>query len=122
MPDGAFRIPAAVVPERMVVVPLPGEVDVSNEAEVRRALAVALETRPSVVIADGTRTEFFDCAAVATLVGAHKRAATAGVELRVVITSERVQRVLELIGAETVLPVYPSLAAAQANGDGPVRP
>jgi anti-sigma B factor antagonist len=118
MPDGADRMAAAVLPDATVVVTLPAEVDVSNETEVERALTTALATRPAVVIADGTLTEFCDCAAVAALIGARKRAATAGIELRIVITNARVHRVLELLGAETVLPVYPSLEAAQADGDG----
>jgi anti-sigma B factor antagonist len=117
MPDGPVRDPAMAAQERTVVVTLPGEVDVSNQAEVQDALSTVLATRPKIIIADGTRTEFCDCAAVAALVGAYKRAGIAGVELRVVITSARVHRVLELIGAEDVLPVYPSVAAAQADGD-----
>ena len=121
MPNGALRSPATVVSGRTVVVALPSEVEVSNEAEVEQALAAALATRPAVVIADGTHTQFCDCAAVAALIGAHKRARRAGIDLRVVITNARVHRVLELIGAETVLPVYPSLGAAQAGGDGRIR-
>ena len=118
MPDGAHRSRNPVVPAATLVVTLPAEVDVGNEADVQRALAVALETQPAVVIADGTHTEFCDCAAVAALIGAHSRATAAGIQLRVVITSDRVHRVLELIGAETLLPIYPSLIAAQADGNG----
>ena len=118
MPDGAHRIPATAMPEATLIVTLPAEVDVSNGAEVLRALAAAMQTQPAVIIADGTHTEFCDCAAVAALVGAHSRASAAGIELRVVITSDRVHRVLELIGAEALLPTYPSLTAAQADGDG----
>ena len=114
---GSSSVPATPAPgEQTIVVPLPPEIDVSNEVQVREALASALAGKPEVVIADGTATEFCDCAAVTGLITAHQRAAAEDAQLRVVLTSARVLRVVELIGAERVLRVYPSLDRALANG------
>jgi anti-anti-sigma factor len=99
-----------------VVVTLPAEIDVGNSGLVQAALAGALASMPKVVIADGTGTGFCDCSAIAALENIHRQAAVTGVTLRVVVTSAAVRRVLEILEADQVLLVYPSLAAAQADG------
>jgi anti-anti-sigma factor len=98
------------------VVALPAEIDAANVGLVEAALASALASRPMVLIADGTSTAFCDSSGIGTLVHAHRQAAATGAQLRVVITTSPVRRVLELIGADQLLDVYPSLPAAQANG------
>lgn len=117
MSRGSCRAPATSAPGgQTIVVRLPSEIDVSNEVQVRAELASALAGHPDVVVADGTATEFCDCAAIASLISAHQRAAAEDSQLRVVVTSERVLRVVELIGAERVLHLYPSLDAAMVDG------
>jgi anti-sigma B factor antagonist len=116
MSGGSCRTRAATGPgPHTIVVPLPAEIDISNDGLVQDALARALASEPEVVVADGTRTGFCDCAAVTALVGAHRQAAAAGVQLRVVITSAPVRRLVEMTGAGRVLVIYPSLNAAQAD-------
>jgi anti-anti-sigma factor len=105
-----------------VVVTLPAEVDVGNSGLVQAALAGALLGAPKVVVADGTGTGFCDCSAIAALMVIHRQAATAGAQLRVVVASAAVRRVLELIGADHVLLVYPSLEDAQSDGSHPPVP
>jgi anti-sigma B factor antagonist len=109
----AETIPRALQP---VAVTLPGEIDIINASEVSDALAVALEGGAAVVIADATETTFCDCAGVRALIYAHCQAAAAGTGLRVAAaTSGCVHRIFELTGADQVLDVYPTLAAARAN-------
>jgi anti-sigma B factor antagonist len=97
-----------------VVVTLPREIDLTNASEVQDALGRALESGTAVVIADAGETTFCDCAGVRALIGAHRRAVAAGVELRVASpTSPEVRRILELTGAGQVLDTYPTLTAAR---------
>jgi anti-sigma B factor antagonist len=98
------------------VVALPAEIDAANIGLVEAAVASALASRPAVLIADGTKTVFCDSSGIAALIRAHDQAASAGAQLRVVITGMPVRRVLELLGADQLLLVYPSLSGAQANG------
>jgi len=97
------------------VVPLPVEIDAANIGLVEAALASALASGPAVLIADGTSTAFCDSSGIGALIHAHRQAATAGAQLRLVITGSSVRRILELIGADQLLLVYPSLSDAQAD-------
>ena len=98
------------------VVALPAEIDAANIGLVEAALTSALASRPTVLIADGTGMAFCDSSGIGTLVHAHRQAAATGAQLRVVITTSPVRRILELIGADQLLLIYPSLPDAQANG------
>jgi anti-anti-sigma factor len=68
-----------------------------------------------VLIADATQTVFCDSSGIGALVRAYHQAAATGAQLRMVITTTPVHRIFNLIGADQVLPVYPSLADAQAG-------
>lgn len=68
-----------------------------------------------IVIADMTGTRFCDTTGLRALVLAHRQAATHHTEVRLVITSANVLRVLAITKLDTVLRIYPSLAAAQAT-------
>jgi len=96
------------------VVALPGEIDTSNDHEVRDALTRALGDGTAVVVADGSGTSFCGSCGVAALLGAHRQAARAGSQLRVA-ASPVMRRVLELTGADHVLDTYPTIAAALAG-------
>ena len=86
--------------------------------EILRALGEAGHGS-QVLIADGTKMTFCDSAGIATLIHAHRQAAATGAQLRVVITSTPVRRILEIIGADQLLLVYPSLPGAQADRSQP---
>jgi len=123
MPGGSPPRPECAPPgPRIVVVTLPGEVDLTNRGLVQAALASALASDPVAVVADGTGTAFCDSAAIAALIGAHRKAAAAGAQLRVVMPSASVRRVMQLNGADQVLRVYLSLASACADGSGSFPP
>jgi len=124
MLGGSRRIQATPVPEpQTAVIALPAEIDAANTGLVEAALAGALASRPAVLIADGTATAFCDSSGIAALTRAHHQAAAARAQLRVVVTSASVRRVMELTGADQLLLLYPSLSGAQANGSHqPARP
>ena len=98
------------------VVVLPDEIDAANADSVGERLVAAIVPGVSVVIADLTVTAFCDCAGVRSLVLAHHKASASNAELRLIVRSRAVFRVLELVGADRVLPVYPDLSAALAGG------
>jgi anti-sigma B factor antagonist len=95
-----------------IVIPLPAELDVNNSGQIEAALISVLASSPGVVVADGTQTSFCDCSGIVALVSAHCKAAAAGAQMKTVIASSPVLRLLELIGADQILQLYPSLTSA----------
>jgi anti-sigma B factor antagonist len=61
-----------------------------------------------------TATRFCDSTGLRALALAHKQAAAHRIELRLVITSADVLRVMAITQLDTVLRIYPSLDSAQA--------
>lgn len=114
---------AAVSPRqpRLAVVTLPGEIDVINDGQVQDTLRSVLDDRAAVVVANAGGTTFCGCSGVTTLLLAHHRAAAAGAQLRLVVGSPSMRRILELTAADQVLNTYPTLAAALADGQAPDR-
>lgn len=96
-----------------VVVVLPDEIDALNADAVGEQLAAAIAPG-AVVIADLTVTVFCDCAGVRSLLLACRRASAIQAELRLVVRAGAVLRILELLGADLVVPVYPDLGLALA--------
>ena len=68
-----------------------------------------------VVVADMTATSFCDSTGLRALALAHKRAAAPNTELRLVITSGDVLRVMAITQLDTVLRIYRSLDAEQGT-------
>jgi anti-anti-sigma factor len=101
---------------RLVIVPLPAEIDMANEEDVGEQLRAAFAPGVTVVIADLGSTVFCGTSAVRQLVLARKRAVASNRELRVVISSAGVLRVLAILGLDRELEIYPDLAAALAAG------
>jgi len=114
---------AAVSPQqpRLAVVTLPGEIDASNDGQVQDTLTRALNDGAAVLVADAGGTTYCGCSGVTALLLAHHRAAAAGAQLRVVVGSSPMRRILELTAADQVLNIYPTLAAALADGQAPDR-
>jgi anti-anti-sigma factor len=112
---------AAASPQqpRLAVVTLPGEIDTSNDGQVQDTLTRALGNGTAVLVADAGETTFCGCSGVTALLRTHHRAAAAGAQLRVVVGSPSMRRILELTAADQVLTTYPTLAAALAEGQAP---
>jgi anti-anti-sigma factor len=107
-------------PSTPMVVTLPAEIDMANADRVFAELQAAFAPGVSAVVADMTATTFCDSRGYRALVLAHKHAAANGAELRLVVPSARVLRVMGVLGLDAALAVYPSLPealAGEADGD-----
>jgi anti-anti-sigma factor len=102
-----------------VVIALPAEIDMANADRVGQQLRSALTPGVRTVIADMTATRFCDSSGINMLVRAHQQAAANGTELRLVVASTAVLRVLTLTGLDDLLPIYPSLSQALTAGPAP---
>jgi anti-anti-sigma factor len=100
---------------------LPDEIDTSNDGQVQDTLTRALADATAVLVADAGRTTFCGCSGVTALLLTHHRAAAAGAQLRVLVGSPSMRRMLELTAADQALNTYPTLAAALADGQAPDR-
>jgi anti-sigma B factor antagonist len=98
----------------VVVVALPAEIDMVNAAQIEGEL-ISGARQDATLIADMSTTMFCDCAGARAVYRAGERAAAAGGELRVVITTAPVRRLFSLIGIDQVLSIYPGLDAAVAD-------
>jgi anti-anti-sigma factor len=104
------------------VITLPEEIDISNSDQVRDELLSLLNRGPAVLIVDMAETTFCDSAGVNALVRAHKRAAANGAEIRLVVASPGVQRVLAITGVDRLISVYPTVAASLDEAGDPAGP
>jgi len=102
------RMPAIVV--------LPGEIDVSNAQRVFDQLSSVFAAGATVVVADLTATVFCDSTGLRTLLKVQRQAAATGAQLRLAISpGGPVQRVVDLMAFDSLLPVYTSRAQATAR-------
>jgi anti-sigma B factor antagonist len=96
-----------------VVVTVPDEIDAMNADEIREALLSATGPGVTTLIIDMSGTTFCDSSGVHAVITAYRQAALAGTEVRLVGT--KVLRVFALIGADQLMPTYPTLEAALAD-------
>ena len=110
------------------VIAMPAEIDMTNADQVGQALLAAASPGVAVLIIDMSRTTFCDSAGVHAVITAYRHAVTTGTQLRLVVTT--VRRIFSVIGADEVIPLYPTLDEALADaahapatsgdhGDGP---
>jgi anti-anti-sigma factor len=102
----------------LAVIPLPDSIDVTNDFDVQDVLVAAIQAGAAVLVADGSRTTFCGCSGVTTLILAHRLAAAAGAQLRLVGAAPEVRRILALTRADNELDTYPDLAAALSGRPG----
>ncbi|HUN33007.1 MAG TPA: STAS domain-containing protein [Trebonia sp.] len=106
-----------------VVVRLPAEVDLTSADRLREALLAVLSSGARALIIDMTATTFCDSAAIGAITRAARRAAAAGAEIRLAACAPPVLRILDLLGIDRVVAVYPTVAeAAGSLPEGPVSP
>jgi anti-sigma B factor antagonist len=101
------------------VITLPAEIDMANADRVVADLQAAFAPGVTTVVADMTTTTFCDSRGIHALVMAHQRATASGAELRLVVPSECVLRVLALTGLDRWLAIYPSLQEALTGQPAP---
>jgi anti-sigma B factor antagonist len=104
------------------VVTLPAEIDITNADQVREDLLSVLNQGAVLLIADLSQTTFCDSAGVGALARTFRRADANQSEMRLVITTPAVQRVLTLTGIDRLLDLYPSVTAALAGRLDPDEP
>jgi anti-anti-sigma factor len=97
------------------VVTATGEVDLTNAGDLRDALLSALNAGALGLVVDMTATTFLDSAGVTALVRASRRAAATEAALRLAVTAAPVLRVLNLVGIDQLIEVYPSVGDAVAS-------
>lgn len=105
----------------LIVVTLPGELDLTTQDHAYDRLYAAFVSGASVVVADFTATGFCGCSAMRHVLSVRHRAAARNAQLRLVIPpSGQVRRLAQLMGVDRHLQVYPSLAQA-VNPSAPNR-
>jgi anti-anti-sigma factor len=97
------------------ILTLPAEIDLTNADQVRQALLAAIGHDP-VLIVDMTGTTFCDSAGVQAVIAGYRLAAANGTQLRLAATA--VLRIFTVVGADQLIPVYPTLEAALADPPG----
>lgn len=97
-----------------VVAPL-GEVDVATAPALRERLIAVLDGSAQYLAIDMDGVEFIDSTGLGVLVGALRRARSAGGDLRVVCTSPRILKVLEITGLDAVFRVAASTEELMAE-------
>jgi anti-anti-sigma factor len=97
------------------VLRLHGELDVTNQDYLRRAIRSAMENRPETLIVDLSALGFVDCGSLAVLVWAHVCLAEQGHRLVLTGGQPMVRRLLSLTG----LDAYLQLSAAREDPDAP---
>jgi anti-anti-sigma factor len=108
--------PAAWAGQRAVVV-FPEHVDMSTAAQVGEQLLAAFDQGAAVVIADMSATASCDGACADAVASAFQQAVVRRAELRLVATAPAVRLLLATRGLDRLVPVYPSLEAAVADGE-----
>jgi anti-sigma B factor antagonist len=84
----------------MPVVVAPREIDIGNAAELRAALLRAVAMGQPTIAVDLSTTEFCDSAGLAVLVRARRLAIAEGKELRLVVSTPQVMRILSVTGLD----------------------
>ncbi|MGH3285639.1 MAG: STAS domain-containing protein [Streptosporangiaceae bacterium] len=107
---------------RTAVVSMPAEIDITNAGQVREDLLSVLNQGAALLIADLSKTTFCDSAGISALARGFRRAEASRSDMRLVVSTLAVQRVLALTGIDRLLDKYPSgaesLAAAPGSGTG----
>jgi anti-sigma B factor antagonist len=95
------------------VITMPAEIDLTNADQVRQALLSAVALPVTVLIVDMSGTTFCDSAGVQAVIAAYRQAEATGTQLRLAATA--VLRIFTVIGADQLIPTYPTVEAALAG-------
>jgi anti-sigma B factor antagonist len=95
------------------VVRVAGEVDLATSPQLRAALAGPPVDPSGRTIVDLCDVTFLDSTALSALVTAHVRFLDAGGDLRLVVDSPPVKRILAVTGLDQTFSIFPSVARAE---------
>ena len=99
---------------RQALVALPEHIDASNAGQIREELLSVINQGAEALVVDMTGTISCDRAGADAVARAYQRAVVGRTELRLVVTSGVVLRMLGMTGVGRLVPVYPSVEAALA--------
>ncbi|MET7988758.1 MULTISPECIES: STAS domain-containing protein [unclassified Streptomyces] len=94
------------------VLALAGELDADTLGTLRKALRVEDDDPSPLTVLDLSGVTFMDSSAINVLVAANRDAAAADGWLRMAALTEPVRRVVDIVGLDTVIDCYPTLAEA----------
>lgn len=94
---------------RHAVVTMPDEIDLTNSGDLDELLAGVIAQSPEAVTVDLTGTTFCDSAGVSVLARAHQLVTASGGELRIALGRSPVTRIIQLVGLDQIVPVYPDV-------------
>ncbi len=94
------------------VVAVSGEVDVATAPALREALERVVDEDHGPVVVDLIDVTFIDSTGLGVLIGARKRCADAGRDLRVVVGEPRILKVFEITGLTELFSIHGSLDLA----------
>jgi anti-anti-sigma factor len=101
--------------DRTAVVATPAEVDLTNADALREALLDALNSGALGLVVDMTATTFCDSAGISAITRAARRAAANDATMRLAVIESPVLRVLNLVGIDRLIDIYPNVDAARAS-------
>ncbi|MET9896930.1 STAS domain-containing protein [Streptomyces sp. NPDC006465] len=93
------------------VLALSGEIDADNVGFLRQALEIDANG-PARLVLDFSGVIFMDSSGISVLAAARRDAASAGGWIRMASLTAPVQRVVEIVGLDTIIPCYPMLSQA----------
>jgi anti-anti-sigma factor len=94
---------------RHAIVAMPDEIDLTNSGDLNEQLAGVIAESPETVTVDLTTTTFCDSAGINVLARAHELATASGAELRIALGHSPVARIIQLVGLDQIVPVYPDV-------------
>lgn len=94
--------------DEIVVLTVGGEIDMATAEALETAIGAVVDDSPAVLIIDLSAVKFLGTAGLRVLVATHQKLGTAG-RLAVVASSPETRRPIELIDADELLSLYPTL-------------
>ena len=91
-----------------------GELDIATAPELEQALSDATTSATAVVVLDLRELTFMDSTGLRALAQANTRADAAGVALSIIRGTRQIERVLEISGLGTLLPLIDAADAPDA--------
>jgi anti-sigma B factor antagonist len=113
-----FAVELEKEPGGAAVIVLAGEVDLYTAPRFKDALFQAIDEGAPFVIIDLTEVSFIDSTGLGVLVSGGRRLQQSAGALAIGCPDERIRRILEITGLDTVFGVYPSRAEALAAAAG----
>jgi anti-sigma B factor antagonist len=114
MPEACFPVEVA---DGVPVVTAPEEIDITNAAALRAALASAAGLGNVLLVVDMSGTRFCDSSGVNALVCALKNAQANGGTVKLVMSAD-VLRIFAIIGVDRMIPHFPTLDQALGRAPG----